>query len=377
MTENECRELVVVVQPMRLQRQPISRGGMTVIELLVAISVIAVLTALLTPAVLNARSASQRVECQNRMRNVALGMQGFAEANRRYPATALYSTGAGNDLQGNWVVQLLPFLDQDNVFKKWDFKKPASDPVNQVAGKMPLPVLACPSDITARAGDANLSYVANAGIGWTEPIDCPVCLHSTATPAFQPLDLNGNGVFCPAAGVADGAPTDRDIFKMMGLFFVENWPVGSGSTRHQRLEHILDGTSQTLCFAENVRAGFDPATGDTWSSANPRRICFFLSGHVCTGASCSPGNVDYSRANNRGDPAFKLEAINSGLNQAEGEAPWPSSYHAHGVNVAFCDGHVKFLSETVDGRVYACLITPQGSRLTGPLAQPVVSDGDY
>ena len=164
---------------------------------------------------------------------------------------------------------------------------------------------------------------------------------------------------------------------MMGLFFVENWPAGSGTQRHHRIEHIFDGASQTLCFAENVRAGFDPGTGETWSSANPRRICFFLSGHVCVGGSCAPGNVDYTRGNNRVDVNFRLEAINSSLNQAEGEAPWPSSYHDHGVNMAFCDGRVKFVSESLDGRVYANLITPQGTRLTGALAQGAVSDGDY
>lgn len=353
------------------------RSGLTIVELLVGISIIGVLMALIAPAVLKARSASQRVECQNRVRNVAVGMQAFADANRRYPATAMFATSDGNDLQGNWVVQLLPYLDQPNVFKAWNFEKPASDPVNLAAGRLPLPVLTCPVDVTSQPGSASLSYVANGGIGWTEPVDCPVCLHSSSSPAFQPLDLNGNGVFCPGTGVADGAPTDRDILKMMGLFFVENWPAGSGTQRHYRIEHVFDGTSQTLCFAENVRAGFDPGTGETWSSANPRRICFFLSGHVCAGASCSPGNVDYTRGNNRVDATFQREAINSSLNQAEGEAPWPSSYHDHGANMAFCDGHVKFVSESIDGRVYASLITPQGTRLTGALAQGVVSDGDY
>ncbi|MFH1918372.1 MAG: M56 family metallopeptidase, partial [Planctomycetota bacterium] len=53
------------------------------------------------------------------------------------------------------------------------------------------------------------------------------------------------------------------------------------------------------------------------------------------------------RANDQGQAPYRLEAINSSLDQAEGEAPWPSSYHPGGVHVVFADGHVNFLSENV------------------------------
>jgi prepilin-type N-terminal cleavage/methylation domain-containing protein/prepilin-type processing-associated H-X9-DG protein len=351
------------------------RRGFTVVELVVVLSVVALLMSLIAPAVLRARGSARRMDCQNRMRNVAMAMHGFVDVNQRYPATALF--GATGDLRGNWVVQLLPFLDQSNVRGKWDLDRPAMDPANQVVSKTSIPVLACPSDLSAVPGNGNLSYTVNGGIGWTVPLDCPVCLHASSLPAFQPLDLNGNGIRCPAMHVNDGSPTDRELFAMLGLFFVENWPLNAGTMRHYRIDEIEDGTTHTLCLAENVRAGFDPDTGDTWSSANPRRISFFFSGYVCEDGSCSAGKVDYARANDRVQSPYNLEAINTSISQAEGEAPWPSSYHEGGVNVAFCDGRVKFLSELVDGRVYASLISPRGSLVVGPLAQSTLSDADY
>jgi len=55
---------------------------------------------------------------------------------------------------------------------------------------------------------------------------------------------------------------------------------------------------------------------------------------------------------------------------------WPSSYHSGGVNVVYADGHVAFLSEGIEGSVYASLVSPCGSRIKGPLAQVTIS-GEY
>jgi prepilin-type processing-associated H-X9-DG protein len=51
--------------------------------------------------------------------------------------------------------------------------------------------------------------------------------------------------------------------------------------------------------------------------------------------------------------------------------------HGGGVHAAFADGHIQFLSETVDGGVYAALVSPAGLLLDGPLAQRVVSSSDF
>jgi prepilin-type processing-associated H-X9-DG protein len=144
------------------------------------------------------------------------------------------------------------------------------------------------------------------------------------------------------------------------------------------MDTVVDGLSNTLMLSENVRAGYDPyaISGSGWASPFPRRNSFFVSGYVCENLSCSDGNVDYSRANSAGDP-YRWEAINSSHDQPEGEAPWPSSYHPGGVNVMFADGHSLFLSENVEGSVYASLVSPQGMLLDGPLQQAILSDHQY
>jgi hypothetical protein len=191
----------------------------------------------------------------------------------------------------------------------------------------------------------------------------------TDDPFCRPLDLNGNGIACPAKAEDDGTPNDRTLFYSTGLFFLENWPLKKGAVRHHSPDSVLDGLSNTLMLAEGIRAGFDPNQPQTnWASPQGLRNSFFLSAHVCQDRKCSAGNVDYGRANSSAEP-YRLEAINAARDQAEGEAPWPSSYHIGGVSVVFCDGRMHFLSENVDGIVYACLVSPRGIEL----AQPVVS----
>ncbi|HAH45517.1 MAG TPA: hypothetical protein DCM07_11810, partial [Planctomycetaceae bacterium] len=58
-------------------------------------------------------------------------------------------------------------------------------------------------------------------------------------------------------------------------------------------------------------------------------------------------------------------AINAGIAKPEGSAPYPNSLHKGGVNVGYCDGHIQFLSENIDGKVYAALASPQGAALSG------------
>jgi prepilin-type N-terminal cleavage/methylation domain-containing protein len=345
-------------------------AGFTIIELLVVITVISVLVALVLPAVLSTRAASRRVQCQSNLRNVGLAMVNAAESARRFPASGNW----GHHLQGDynpyhsWVVDLLPWIDRRDLFVQWKFDESCLSDTNQALGAHHVAVLACPGDITV-LGRGDQSYVVNGGIGYTVGYkgvgDCPVNAEGT------PVDLNGNGVICPADPALDGAPSDRELFVRLGMFFAQNWRPTQAAVFHT-LNDVTDGLSQTVLIAENVRTGADPYNPRiNWASPVAFHTSFFLPPEVCAGGSCAAGNVDYARANHGS------HAINAGLTQAEGESPWPSSYHTGGVFMAFGDGHVKFISQGVDGRVYAALLSPRGSRIEGPLAQPVLSGGDY
>jgi prepilin-type N-terminal cleavage/methylation domain-containing protein len=357
------------------RRHPAHRTAFTLVELLVVITIIAMLMALLLPAVMNARTSARKTQCQNNLRNVGLAMLAEVAAAGRFPASGYFShTGA--EYYHNWVVSLLGRLDRMDLATDWDFNRPHNDPHNLQLASVHLPILTCPDDDSVVPGQGNLSYVVNGGFGWTtgQPVaDCPSAFHITDDPCTRPIDLNGNGVACPAEAEDDGTPNDRTLFYSTGLFFLENWPLKKGTVRHHSAESVLDGLSNTLMLAEGIRAGFDPNQPQTnWASPQGLRNSFFLSAYVCQDRTCSAGNVDYSRANSSAEP-YRFEAINAARDQAEGEAPWPSSYHIGGVSVVFCDGRMHFLSENVDGIVYACLVSPCGTQLHGPLAQPVVS----
>lgn len=342
------------------------RRGFTIVELLVSLSIICVLVAISLPAVAKARASARRAECQSHLKNLALAMTAEAEQSRRLPAAGNY----GFDASGNfahfhsWVVSLTPWLEQGTIAKQWKWNEPSVDSANQLLPQTHLKVLTCPEDDT-QLGRGDLSYVVNGGFGVTMVIgnvaDCPT------SPSGQPLDLNGNGIGCPANVATDGTPGDKLLYLQTGVFFIESWQT-PGTSRHHRLDSILDGLSQTIFLSENIRAGADPTRPElTWASPLANRNSFFLNISVCPGASCAPGTVDYSRANQG------MGAINSGRDEAEGEAPWPNSHHSGGVHFAFADGRVKFVSQLVDGRVYASLVSPQGTLIQGALRQQLVS----
>jgi len=348
-------------------------AGFTLVELLVVITIIAMLMALLLPAVMSARAAARRIQCANNLHNVSLAMLSELAAKRKFPAAGYFSVD-GSKHYRSWVVDLLAGLERNDVLSKWRLDLPYNvSPNCELATS--LAILACPDDDTVVPGAGNLSYVVNGGFGWTAPwpgaqSECVVTLH-VAAGGVLPFDLDGDGAPCTAG--------DPLVMYRTSLFFANNWPPAKfGAFRHHTADSIVDGLSNTIMLSENVRAGYDPSfpTDTNWACAAVWRNSFFVSGYVCENLTCSAGNVDYARANSR-TPPYNLEGINSSFDQAEGEAPWPSSHHVGGVNAAFADGHIQFLQETIDGAVYASLVSPQGMRLRGPMAQPPVSSADY
>lgn len=346
------------------------RSGFTIVELIVVIAIISILMSLLLPAVQQARSAARRTQCQNNMRNVDLALLQVADVMGRFPACGNFgrdvTTGQGLNFH-SWVVDALPWIDRNDLANKWNKDLPISDSSNVALAATFIAALTCPSDITL-TGQGDLSFAVNGGVGFTAQIggvdDCPV------DPNGSKLDMNGNAVTCPAIPKADGSPSDKDYFFETGLFFNETWK-WNVTVRHHRIDDVLDGMSQTIVLTENVRTGVDPTRpGTNWASNNPYLTSFYV-GNPCLNAKCAAGNVDYSLSNSG------RSAINSGLSAPEGSSPRPNSYHPGGAHFGFGDGHVKFVSQNINGKVYAALCSPQGTRLTGtPLAQGAVGD-DY
>lgn len=344
--------------------------GFSMVELIVVMAILALLIAISLPAIGSARAAAKKMQCSNNLRNLALALTQFDVTHRRLPASGYYydPPSGGGGAHHNWAVSILPYLDQSNLSHQWDVDKPITDPVNVPLTKSHIPVFVCPQDITRskeKLGD--LSYVVNGGFGFTYRNsagigDCPL------SPTNGNLDLNGDGSTCAGTPADD---EDRKRFKETGLFFLENWKEG-GTVRHHAIADIKDGTSQTFLVTENARTGYDPTDPlACFANPNPYRSAFYI-GSPCRFGRCDSGGVDYSLCNSGSS------RINSGLWSAEGSSPVPNSFHEGGVFMGYADGHVKFLSEQIDGAIYAALASPQGMMLEGtPLSQVIVSEDSF
>ncbi len=351
------------------------RRAFSLIDLLVVIAIIGILIGLQLPAVSQAREAARRAQCLSNMKQVGIGLLQDTDREGRFPASGYFSSST-TEIYRNWVVSILSDIDRNDIGNAWTLDQPYNDTASSQNGALSqtsIGVLVCPSDISVVPGKGNLSFVVNGGFGWTHPVDCPISPHWVAPgkPTKTPFDFNGDGKTCGNTSDPAILAPDKAMYMWTGLFFVENWPYGTGTARHHTLAGVTDGTSSTILVTENVRVGYDPIWQTGWSDPWPPRQSFMLTGYVCKNSTCSPGNVDYSKANDHSNQPQSFESINASLDQPEGEAPWPSSYHNGGVNMFFCDGHAQFVKQTIAGPVYAALISPQGAKLSSSaLVQP-------
>ncbi len=401
--------------------------GFTLIELLVVISIIGVLVGLLLPAVQSAREAGRRTQCQNNMRNIGLGILGYTNAYGKFPPAGVITDDPNKQNPGqppidvprsqgivswhdpsctptalevpmyNWVVEILPFLDQQDLGNAWTRTGPNSgggqvpysyldttitspgQPSNYMIGSTPLGVLKCPDDTTALPGQGNLSYVVNGGFSlWTAlPLGWKAGA-TDGTAAVNAYDNSGMRWASPSQGWGG----NLNVCRKLGVMFLEDYGVfGPSPTAmpwnvRTTFPAILDGTSSTLLLSENTLAGagtpsvYSKNTETNWACPlatfcmfiGPPAVC--ASNGDCIGGQLQPqAEVDgpgWSFSNRAGT----YENINFGQNLTiKGSFPFSNSAHPGGCNMLFCDGAIRFVSAAIDGTVYAKIITPAGSKL--------------
>jgi prepilin-type N-terminal cleavage/methylation domain-containing protein/prepilin-type processing-associated H-X9-DG protein len=317
-----------------MPRSRIRRSGFTLIELLVVIAIIAVLIGLLLPAVQKVRAASARSSCENNLKQLALAVHGYAGANKNFPCSA----GAGANFNPNspfswsWIARVLPYIEQDNLYKACGIPSSTINAAGAAAATA-IPTLLCPSDLAInglpRTDEANIGSSFNYGgppvsVGLTNYKG--VCGDNWCWGTFQFSPPGGAGPNCGADGLDAGN----------GIFYRTDGQPGTRGHGPLTMDLIKDGTSNTFMIGEDIPS-LDVHCD--WPFFN----------HA-TGTCAIPPNYNEGTA---------------------GKTNWPNVYsfrsnHTGGLQFAFADGHVQFISDTINLTVYRGLSTYNGGEIVSP-----------
>jgi len=155
-----------------------TRNGFTLTELLVVIGIVAILIGLLLPATRRVREPAERSQCQNNLKQLMLAMYNFASMGRPapHPATGYpdspaerlfppgcFGPGTSPEERLSWMAALLPYLEQDSLYRQFDLTKGFAG--NLPAVQTGIKTFLCPASKEAVTVDPVTHYVAMSGIG--------------------------------------------------------------------------------------------------------------------------------------------------------------------------------------------------------------------
>jgi prepilin-type N-terminal cleavage/methylation domain-containing protein/prepilin-type processing-associated H-X9-DG protein len=282
------------------------RRGFTLIEMLVTITIIAVLIALLFPAVQSAREAARRIQCTNNLKQLALAAANYRDVNEALPGTCYAAATLGQ------FVRLLPYLEQAQAYNAANFGRQVIFPENITIAGIAIGGLMRPSD---------------TGLG-SVPVDASLWPYGVP-PGDWRQHFSSYG--CSAGTWALNLTKGNDQYalryaNMNGVIFNESVT---------RLTEITDGASNTILFAEGAHGVL---TNDSTTSSGlrwpPREYHWWQVGPF------GGTQVEMFYPPN----AYKRFGSLMGEYASRNLA----SFHTGGVNVALCDGSVRFIKDTID-----------------------------
>jgi prepilin-type N-terminal cleavage/methylation domain-containing protein/prepilin-type processing-associated H-X9-DG protein len=337
----------------------VRRRGFTLIELLVVIAIIAILIALLLPAVQKVREAANRSQCQNNLKQLGLAMHNYHDASGKLPP----GVGPYGCCWGTWQVYILPYLEQDNMFKlyvnlggnditmnpqgvdnastRWRYST-QQNPANVTRQR--LKVLTCPSDKPNAPSSSitNHNYALNYGNTSFFQTDLgSVRFGGAPFPCYPPQWLTPPSAMASEYG--QNHP-DHDKFGKYGPRAGEP-PV--------TLVQISDGTSGTMMAAEVIQGQGNDLRGFTWWGGASGFTTFSLPNanepDMIMGGNCNA--------------ALTLAPCTNISTNARPRMMAARSKHTGGVQAVFCDGHVSFVRDSISIQNWRAISTSRGSEV--------------
>jgi prepilin-type N-terminal cleavage/methylation domain-containing protein len=288
---------------------PHGRRGFTLVELLVVITIIGILIALLLPAVQSAREAARNLSCANNLNQIGIALANYQSVHNVLPPGTIDKQGPIHNkpvgYHMNWLVQLLPYIEENNTFNHIDFSAGVYDKKNAAVRAIRIPVFNCPSQ-----GARQFPNNAPVGTGyWTASY---AACHNDIE---APIDVGNTGV--------------------MYL------------NSHVGQKDVTDGTTHTIYVGEmGYKLGDDLDLG--WMSG--------------TRSTLRNTGVPYGKALDQMHGAFdgRPKPPENDL-----EVGGFGSDHTSITNFLFGDGRVKSVSNDIDPKVFQRL----GSRADGKLLE--------
>ncbi|MSR30686.1 MAG: DUF1559 domain-containing protein [Gemmataceae bacterium] len=313
------------------------RWGFTLIELLVVIAIIAILIGLLLPAVQKVREAAAKSQCANNLKQLSLACVNYHDSNHSLPPAVMLrstvgdSSRFGENFGPNWAILILPYIEQSAMYTQvassvTNYMANGDATWRSVRGNK-LKVFLCPTDVSdtpcSRAGGnwARGNYGANGG--------CGMWWNGGGEGALERTNNNWTERTASIAGY--GYPTNSPGAGVMSA----NKGIG--------LQKIYDGTSQTVMISElRVGTGAVDIRG-TWAMGQVGASIISASGR-----GDSPGpNISLSGYD---DIEGGIDDVEQGMGCCSGCGSWQvtaKSRHTGGVQLAFCDGSIRFIRNSI------------------------------
>ncbi|MDR1480977.1 MAG: DUF1559 domain-containing protein [Planctomycetaceae bacterium] len=317
-------------------------SAFTLVELLVVIAIIGLLIALLLPAVQAAREAARRMECSNKIRQIALACHNHHDAKQQFPFGILTTSETNTNSWSStgrhavsWAVFLLPFMELQSVQEQMVAVFRNNNSAFTLDEPIPTGNIDWSTGTTDNPDSVTATMPLNASKIELSQFVCPSCQAGTKTPNYYNNAKNNYVGIIGAEDLNTNWQSRGYNFKSNGVFYPHS---------KTNFEAISDGTSNTLVFAEcsEIR---NPANLSQRISPAPPLIGPETAKYL--------GGCLKSAYNNPTN--FKINAPAPSNNEFH-----VSSLHAGGANFGIGDGSGRFISETIDMVLYGSLATCAG-----------------